>query len=383
MGERDRTQDRTDWDDDFGGPGYDRYEARGGYGDRGYDDRGYGEPGAYGTRGDWRYGAEGYGGFEDRGYGQRSGMSAGSGGQRSSGPGGYRRGGYGRFGRYDPYPGYDPYAARDAGDRFGGQPDWGRGGATGGYGTEDAAAGRFGRDEQARRYGGGRWMGERGYGQSRAGQGGYGRGGYGGGYGEGTEDRDRDGWRQFAREGRWRDRDRAYRDGGARETGFGEPNDVYNYWAVMWWQPGEFTGRGPRGYKRSDERITEDISDRLEQSGAIDATDIDVLVKDGKVTLEGKVDGKDQKRMAEDLAEACPGVRDVDNKLKVKRSLVGVFGGDKGHDDDERASRTSRARAGSNSGSNSHGTSTADVTAGSTAGSKTSSRTPTNASSSS
>jgi hypothetical protein len=61
---------------------------------------------------------------------------------------------------------------------------------------------------------------------------------------------------------------------------------------------GRFTGRGPKGYIRSDERIREDVSDRLEQHGEIDATEIEVRVSNGEVTLEGTVEDRRTKRMA-------------------------------------------------------------------------------------
>lgn len=83
---------------------------------------------------------------------------------------------------------------------------------------------------------------------------------------------------------------------------------------------GGYAGRGPRGYQRSDERIREDISDRLMEHPDIDASDIEVQVKDGEVTLQGTVDERRTKRMAEDLAEDCSGVRDVMNQLKVRRA---------------------------------------------------------------
>jgi BON domain-containing protein len=81
---------------------------------------------------------------------------------------------------------------------------------------------------------------------------------------------------------------------------------------------GRFTGRGPKGYTRSDERIQEDVSDRLEQHGEIDATDIEVRVSNGEVTLEGTVEDRRTKRLAEDIIETCPGVKQVHNRIRVQ-----------------------------------------------------------------
>lgn len=80
---------------------------------------------------------------------------------------------------------------------------------------------------------------------------------------------------------------------------------------------GPFAGRGPRGYRRSDERIREEVNDRLTDHGDIDASDIEVNVIEGEVVLEGFVDSRQTKRLAEDLAESVSGVRDVINHLRV------------------------------------------------------------------
>jgi hypothetical protein len=70
--------------------------------------------------------------------------------------------------------------------------------------------------------------------------------------------------------------------------------------------------------RRGDERIREDVCDRLTDDPRIDASDIDIAVKDGEVTLSGGVRTRDEKRFAEDLIERISGVRDVNNNLKVK-----------------------------------------------------------------
>lgn len=82
---------------------------------------------------------------------------------------------------------------------------------------------------------------------------------------------------------------------------------------------GQFAGRGPRGYKRSDDRIQEDINERLTQHGTLDATDIEVTVQNAEVTLRGTVDSRQAKRLAEDIADAVSGVKEVVNQIKVKQ----------------------------------------------------------------
>jgi hypothetical protein len=93
-----------------------------------------------------------------------------------------------------------------------------------------------------------------------------------------------------------------------------------------WESPGPYTGRGPRGYQRSDERIREDVCERLTQHGQIDASDIDVQVADGVVTLSGSVDKRQAKRMAEDLAESVSGVKDVQNQIRIQQGQFGQTG---------------------------------------------------------
>jgi osmotically-inducible protein OsmY len=79
-------------------------------------------------------------------------------------------------------------------------------------------------------------------------------------------------------------------------------------------------GRGPKGYVRSDERIREDVSDRLTDDAIVDASDVDVLVQGGEVTLNGFVDSRTAKRRAEDCAEDVMGARHVQNNLRVRET---------------------------------------------------------------
>ena len=77
-------------------------------------------------------------------------------------------------------------------------------------------------------------------------------------------------------------------------------------------------GRGPRGYARSDERINEDVHDRLTEDWVLDASDITVSVSGGEVTLDGTVDSRQDKRRAEDIVDDVSGVGHVQNNLRVK-----------------------------------------------------------------
>jgi osmotically-inducible protein OsmY len=80
-----------------------------------------------------------------------------------------------------------------------------------------------------------------------------------------------------------------------------------------------YRGVGPRHYRRSDERIREDVCERLAMDHDIDASDIEVKVGEGIVRLEGTVSERRAKRLAEDISELVRGVRDVENHLRVAR----------------------------------------------------------------
>ena len=114
--------------------------------------------------------------------------------------------------------------------------------------------------------------------------------GQGQGSGWGWQGRGRQGRADWERSGAWGDRARQF---------------------------GQFAGRGPKGYQRSDERIREDVSDRLMEHPELDASGLEVVVQAGVVTLSGDVDSRWAKRLAEDIAEEVGGVRDVMNHLSV------------------------------------------------------------------
>jgi osmotically-inducible protein OsmY len=79
-------------------------------------------------------------------------------------------------------------------------------------------------------------------------------------------------------------------------------------------------GKGPSGYTRSDDRIREHVCEALMEDDHVDATHIEVTVKNGEVTLSGTVEDRRQKRMAEDCIEHLSGVIDVVNQLRIGSS---------------------------------------------------------------
>lgn len=89
----------------------------------------------------------------------------------------------------------------------------------------------------------------------------------------------------------------------------------------LWEQTKDFFGFGPKGYKRSDDRICEEVCETLYRHPSVDARDIEVTVTEGAVYLKGSVPDRSTKRMAEDCAERITGVTDVYNQIQVKKAF--------------------------------------------------------------
>ena len=198
------------------------------------------------------------------------------------------------------------------------------------FGDDEAARRRHldeAEERRRERYSGERTYSDRTYGPSDRGIGER-------GYGSERWERDRDVEGRERPEWRWADRDRPYEayrpapDEGRNPNFVGpayggalpyaSPSGFEDrYRARGFEERGRFRGRGPRGYSRSDDRIREDVCDRLTDDPWIDASDIEVRVQNGEVTLTGFVHERQDKRFAEDLVDDLPGVREVHNQLRV------------------------------------------------------------------
>ena len=255
------------------------------------------QPAQQGYRGQGGYWQGGQGGY---GQGGRSGYSA----QGGFGQGGY---GQGRSGQY----GQAGYGQGGYGEGWSGQSGYGPGRREGSYGQQ--------------------WSGQSG-GQERQGQGMYGQAGYRGqGYGSrGYTAQGYGSQGSFGQGGRvaWPEQRESYgRDYSRQERGgeWGRDREQWRGYGQggqqsSQQQRGQFTGRGPKGYKRSDDRIKEDVNEELTRNPDLDASDIEVMVENGEVTLTGTVDARQAKRLAEDLAENCSGVHEVHNQLRVRHA---------------------------------------------------------------
>jgi hypothetical protein len=188
---------------------------------------------------------------------------------------------------------------------------WGESGRSGDFGRRAGDWGRnspeYGAPESSR----GEWG--RGFGGEDRRQ--YGRGGqYGSSsYDRGQLRRDYGDWTPGAASGA---RDWENREWQGGEWGRPGPDPG----APRGWGRESFAGRGPKGYRRSDERIREEVSDALTADPLVDASEITVQVEEGHVTLTGTVVAREQKRRAEDVAERISGVSDVSNNLRVNKA---------------------------------------------------------------
>jgi hypothetical protein len=78
-----------------------------------------------------------------------------------------------------------------------------------------------------------------------------------------------------------------------------------------------FRGRGPKNYRRPDDKILEEVCRLLANHESIDATEMDVDVVEREVTLTGTVQDENQKRLAVQLAKSVWSVFNVHNDLMV------------------------------------------------------------------
>lgn len=86
-------------------------------------------------------------------------------------------------------------------------------------------------------------------------------------------------------------------------------------------------GRGPKGYQRSDERINDEVHQRLTDDHWLDATEINCTVANGEVTLTGTVESREAKHRAERIVEDLSGVKHVQNNLRIQPGGYGASAG--------------------------------------------------------
>jgi hypothetical protein len=80
---------------------------------------------------------------------------------------------------------------------------------------------------------------------------------------------------------------------------------------------GRYVGRGPKGWSRDDQKLYEEVCERLLHDRLIDARGIEVFVEDGVVLLRGEVRAPADPALAERLVREIPGVKGVELDVKV------------------------------------------------------------------
>lgn len=146
-------------------------------------------------------------------------------------------------------------------------------------------------------------------------------------------DREQDGrWPEDA----WQRQGRGFRDPAHRTVASPEPYRGYEESAPRDWRPDETPfygvtgsgtssgalerrGKAPKGYVRSDERLREEICERMAGHGH-DWSDVEVQVQGGAVTLTGRVEDRRMRFDAEHIADGVRGVGEITNQIRVGRA---------------------------------------------------------------
>ena len=99
----------------------------------------------------------------------------------------------------------------------------------------------------------------------------------------------------------------------ARRRGF-DPTEIQRM------EPGYHRGKGPRTYQRSDVRILDDVHDILLEDPYVDASEVEIDVQKGEVILTGWVEDRHMKRRVDDILDNVPGIRHLENRLRVRKA---------------------------------------------------------------
>lgn len=81
---------------------------------------------------------------------------------------------------------------------------------------------------------------------------------------------------------------------------------------------GPHHGKGPKGYRRSDERIREEACERIARQGWVDASEVEVHVENAVIRLTGTVASRDDKRGLERMLDRVHGVDEVRSELRLR-----------------------------------------------------------------
>lgn len=80
-----------------------------------------------------------------------------------------------------------------------------------------------------------------------------------------------------------------------------------------------YYGFGPKGYRRSDQKLKDEARLLLNQDPILDSSNINIEVFNNVIYLRGFVDSRKDKKRAELLIEDIFGIEDIQNQLKIMR----------------------------------------------------------------
>lgn len=80
-----------------------------------------------------------------------------------------------------------------------------------------------------------------------------------------------------------------------------------------------YYGYGPKGYRRSDQKLKDEARLLLNQDPILDSSNINIEVFNNVIFLRGFVDSRKDKKRAEFLIEDIFGIEDIQNQLKIMR----------------------------------------------------------------
>lgn len=80
--------------------------------------------------------------------------------------------------------------------------------------------------------------------------------------------------------------------------------------------------RMPKNYRRPDERVLDNVCERLAMHPGVDVFDVTVHIEAGVIRLGGTVKDRYERRLVEKITEGVWGVRDIENGVRFRDPTV-------------------------------------------------------------
>lgn len=82
-----------------------------------------------------------------------------------------------------------------------------------------------------------------------------------------------------------------------------------------------FSGVGPKGFSVSDDTIREEVCHKLWEHDGIDASELEVEVKEGKVIVTGSLPEREMRDLVEDVCDDFVSKEKIQLQINVRRQL--------------------------------------------------------------